>query len=131
MATYSSAPNKFIFIFSGLIILGVVLYYAYILSDRYFLSETSATATVVGKEYLPLSEKYQNQNIGGRNQTVKIMVPEAWMFTFDVAGQTSQAQVSREIFETTKAGAKMNIRYKKFRITGTWQVTQVLDKVEG
>lgn len=131
MATYSTVNNKFIFIFSGLMIAAVLCWYAYRAIDRGFLKETQATATVVGKEYLPFSEKFQMQNIGGINQMVKIAVPEAWLLTFDVDGKQSKAQVPREVYEATMAGTKMNIRYKKFRITGTWQVTQVLDKAEG
>lgn len=131
MATYSTAPNKFIFIFSGLIILAVGLYYAYIMADRYFLNEATAVATVVGKQYVPFTEKYQTQNVGGRNQTVKIAVPETWLLTFDVEGKQSQAQVSKEVFDATPAGSKMNIKYKKFRISGTWQVTQVMERTEG
>ncbi len=131
MTTYSTGNNKFIFIFSGLILLAVALYYAYVLSDRYFLSEMSTIATVVGKEFVPFSEKYQTQNIGGRNQTVKIAVPETWLLTFDVDGKQSQAQVSHDVFDATLTGTKMNIRYKKFRISGTWQVTQVLGRAEG
>ena len=131
MATYSTTPNKFIFIFSGLMILAVLVYYAFMMADRYFLTEVPATATVVGKEYHPISEQYRQQNIGGRKQTVKIMVPEAWLLSLDVDGKRSQAQVPREVYEATPEGAKMDIRYKKFRITGTWQVTQVLGKTKG
>lgn len=126
MAIMNPQTNKFIFVFSGLMIAAAVLYYAYILADRYFLTEQKGTAVVAGKEYRPLSEKYQIQNVGGRTQTIKLLVPEAWLLTLDLGGKTSQAEVSREEYERIPEGARMDVRYKQYRITRKWQVTQVV-----
>lgn len=126
MAIMNPQTNKFIFIFSGLMIAAVALWYVYILADRKFLAERTGTAVVAAKEYRPLSEKYQIQNVGGRSQTIKLLVPEAWLVTLDLGGKTSQAEVSREEYGRIEAGDRMDVAYKQYRITGRCQVTRVI-----
>lgn len=131
MNAFVFAQNRFIFVFAGLMFAAVAAYWGFLLADRYFLSESEGTATVTGKEYQPFTEKYQVQNIGGRNQTVKIAVPETWLLEFETAGIRGKAQVERELFEASPEGTAMRIRFKKRRITGNLQVTKVLGRAEG
>lgn len=109
----------------------VAAYWGFLLADRYFLSESEATAIVTGKEYQPFTEKYQVQSIGGRTQTVKIAVPETWLLEFETAGTRGKAQVEREVFDAVPEGTAMKIRFKRRRITGNLQVTEVLGRAEG
>ena len=124
MAVMTPQTNKFIFVFSGLMIAAVAFYYAYVLADRYFLAEKDGTAVVAGKEYRPLSKKYQIESVGGRTQTIKMLVPEAWLLTLDLGGKTSQAECQGGIRAITE-GARMDVRYKQYRISRKWQVTKV------
>ena len=130
MSRMKHGNNRFIFVFSGLMIAAVVLWYACILADRKFLAERTGTAVVTAKEYRPFSEKFQVQSVGGRTQTVKLTVPEAWLVTLDLDGRTSQAEVSREEYGRIREGDRMDVAYKRYRITGAWQVTRVLAKAD-
>lgn len=130
MAIMNPQTNKFIFFFSGLMIAAVAAWYAYILADRKFLVEKTGTAVVTAKEYRPLSEKYQIQSVGGRTQTIKLLVPEAWLVTLDLGGKAAQAEVSREEYGRIEAGNRMDVAYTQYRISRKRHVTRVIALAE-
>ena len=112
-------------------LLAGALYYTYRLADGVGLSEKEATGKVVGKEHVPFSEKYQMQNVGGVNRTVKIAVPETWLLTVDLGGTQAQASVPQEDFQSLMPGAEVRVKYKKRRVSGVLQVTEYLGRAGG
>ncbi len=128
MNAFPFQQNRFIFVFAGLMLLAGLAYYAYRLADGAFLSEREAAGKVVGKEYVPFSEQYRMQNVGGINQTVKIAVPETWLLTLDLEGAQAQASVDAEEFKAIPAGTLVKVKYKKRRVSGNLQVTQYLGR---
>ncbi len=129
--TYSPTGGRFIYIFAGLMIAGVILWYAYRFADGGFLAEQEAQASVLGKEHVPPSEKSMLQNIGGVNQFVKVAIPETWLLNLDIAGKTAQAAVDQEEFRKRMTGESVKVRFKRKRISGNLQVTQYLGKEGG
>jgi hypothetical protein len=139
MNTFVFQQNKFIFIFAGLMLAAGAAYFAYRLLDTAFLAEAEGFGKVVGKEYVPSSEKYQMQNVGGINRTVKIAVPETWLVDLEISGdpggsarpEAARASVDPVEFRTLKEGDVLAVKYRKRRISGNVQVTQVSGRIGG
>jgi hypothetical protein len=139
MNTFVFQQNKFIFIFAGLMLAAGAAYFAYRLLDTAFLAESEGFGKIVGKEYVPYSEKYQMQNVGGINRTVKIAVPETWLVNLEISSDTqssarpeeAKASVDPVDFKTLKEGDMLAVKYKKRRLSGNVQVTQVSGRIGG
>lgn len=126
MATYAFAQNKFIFIFSGLMLAAGAVYFGYRILNEAFLSETEAVGKVVGKEHVPYSMQKRMQNIGGTNRMVDIAIPETWLLEVDLGGTRAKAAVDNGVFNATEAGTPVKVRYRQQRISRNLQVTAYL-----
>ena len=131
MATFAFQQNRFIFVFAGLMLLAAAIWYGYTALDGAFLHERVGRGKVIGKEYVPFSEQYRMQNVGGINRAVKIAVPETWLLIVDLNGVRTKAGVEKSEFETRRPGEDVLVKYTKRRLSGTLRVTQYIGKGGG
>jgi hypothetical protein len=123
--------NRFVFTFGSVMLAMGALYFAYKIADGAFLSETKAVGKVIGKEHVPASEQYRLEKVGNISQTVKIMVPDAWLLDVDLGGPHAKASVDFIEFQRIFPGTEVQVQYRKHRLSGNLEVTNYFGKTGG
>ncbi len=118
-------PNRFIIIFGAVVVVGVALYFAFMLIDGAGLADQEGTAVVRGKEYREAGTTYTTQKIGDRMQTVPQSTAEMYLLSLEVDGAQTEAAVDKKLYEDLQPGDRVKIMYQKRRILGSLQILEV------
>ncbi|MEJ8845043.1 hypothetical protein [Variovorax rhizosphaerae] len=118
--------NPFIFIFSVVLLVAVLGYYAWGAVDHLGLTQQQASATVVDKHYNPPGETYRTTIAAGRAWTQADPTPDTHVLALDVAGQEpTVAIVGKDLYDALQPGDKVNVRMHRTRLTRRLEVTDV------
>lgn|SRR4029453_9690903 len=121
----SFSANPFVFIFSAVAILLVVLYFAYGTLDRLGLGSRSARAVVTGKQYNPPGTTYNTNIVAGRAWTQSHETPGTYAVMLRVGEEHTVGLVSKELFETLNTGDRVNVTVRQTRITRKLEAVEV------
>jgi len=120
------AANPFIFIFSAVLLVFVLGYYAWGALDHLGLAEQQASATVVDKHYNAPGETYRTTIAGGRAWTQVDPTPDTHVLALDVAGQErTVAIVGKDMYESLEPGDRVTVRMHRTRLTRRLEVIEV------
>jgi hypothetical protein len=119
------SANPFVFIFSAVLLLAVVLYFSWGTLDRFALSDERASAVVTGKRYNPPGTTYRTNIAGGRAWTMVDATPDAYVVSLTVGPELSAAVVSKELHDALKVGDSVTLRVQRTRFTKQLLVVEV------
>jgi hypothetical protein len=119
------AANPFVFVFSGVLVMGMVIYFGWGALDRLALAEESASATVTGKHFNPPGVTYRTTIAGGRAWTLADTTSETYVLLLTVDTQANVGLVSKELYDGVQAGDKVRVRLHRTRFTKRTEVTAV------
>lgn len=125
-AAVQPRPNRFMYVFGGLILVGVGLYFLLMGVDSQALDNTKGTATVVGKEYREAGRTYTTEIIGGRTRTIPRVTSEMYILKLEINGRQTEAAVAKSLYDAINNGDKVQVVYRRRRITGALQVVDVI-----
>lgn len=120
------SANPFVFIFSAALLVGVLGYFAYGLLDRIGLTESQARAVITAKQYNAPGKTYNTNIAGGRAWTQAYQTPDTYVLSLNIGQEPTVAIVSKEQYETLRAGDSVEVRLHRTRISGRLEVTEVL-----
>ena len=110
-------------ILAGAVVLAGVLFH---IIDRAGL-KVQQTAGVV-KEKIYREAKTITTYVGSRPRVNPL--PEAWVLKVESGGKVFEAETAREVFDKATAGDKIEIKYRRQRITGTIKAIEILPGIE-
>src|SRR5262245_53547207 len=119
------SANPFVFIFSAVAIVAVILYFAYGAIDRLGLSSRATTAVVTGKQYNPPGRSYYTNIVAGRAWTQSQETSETYVVMLRVGGEDTVGLVSKELFQSLNAGHRVNVKVQRTRITRRLEAVEV------
>jgi hypothetical protein len=119
------SPSPFVYLFPGLLLAAVVLYFAYGVIDRAGLSAYTADGEVLDRQYAPGSTTYTTEVIGGRTMTRANRNPEAYMVSLRVSGEATGAVVDRALYESLQPGDRVHVTVRRTRLSKRLLVTSV------
>ncbi len=114
------------YVFGVVILLGVGLYFLFMAVDGQAIGNTRGTATVVDKEYREAGRTYTTQIVGGQTRTIPRVTPEMYILKLEINGRKTEAAVAKSIYDAVNKGDKVQVVYRRRRITGALQVVDVL-----
>jgi len=118
-------PNRFIVWFGVVVVVGVVLYFLFMLVDGTGLANQEGAATVQGKEYREAGTTYATQRIGNRTQTIPQTTAEMYILYLEINGTQTWGAVDKKLYEGVRMGDRVKVVYQQRRITGNLQVLEV------
>jgi len=122
------AANPFVFIFSALILLAVLVYFGWGALDRAGLAEEEAGAVVTGKRYYPPGTTSRTNIVAGRAWTQTDATSDAYVLELKVGQEPTATAVSRESYDSLQAGdsVRVRVRVHRTRLTRRLEVADVL-----
>jgi hypothetical protein len=116
------SANPYVYVFAAIVIGAVLVYYGFGLIDRMGVEVRSSAATVTGKQYTAGGKTYVTNVAGGRTWTQAQETPETYAVTLNVGGEPTVGLVSKQMFESLNAGDKVNVKFRRTRITKRLEV---------
>jgi hypothetical protein len=120
------AANPFVFIFSGLILVAVIGYFAWGALDRLGLADEQASAVVTGKNYYPPGMTYRTNIVAGRAWTQSSPTSDAYVLLLNLGQEPTGAIVSRELYDAVRPGDGVQVRMRRTRLSRRLEVTDVV-----
>jgi hypothetical protein len=117
--------NPFVYIFSAVVILAAVAYYAFGAIDRAGLQTQSAVATVVQKQYNPPGTTYTTERTGGRTYTRPLQTAETFAVVLKFGNEQTVGLVSRELFQALADGDTVRVQLRRTRVTHRLEAVEV------
>ena len=119
------SANPYVYVFSAVMVLGAVLYYAWGAYDRLGLPEESASAVVTGKHYNPPGKTYRTVIAGNRAWALADTTSETYVLLLDVGPEATVAIVSKSLHDSLQPGDTVRVRFKRTRLTKQLNVVAV------
>jgi hypothetical protein len=119
------ARNRFFVVFGGLVLAGVVLYYAFMAVDGLGLADQQAQGTVLGKEHRPPGRSYSTQIVGNRTLVVPQTTSDAYVLRLDIRGRETAALVDKDTYDAATPSAQVTVTFQRRRLTGAIQVIAI------
>jgi hypothetical protein len=119
------SANPFMFIFSVVAIVGMVLYLGYVAFDRLGLQVEEADAIVLDKQHYAGGEAPLVNIVAGRPWVQSQLTPEIFLLTLKSEAAHLQAAVTKPVFDAMTPGDTVSIKYQRQRISGGIQVIAV------
>lgn len=120
-----AVPNRFILVFGGIVLAGVLLYYAFMAIDGMGLTDQQASGTVLGKEHRPPGRSYSTQIVGNRTLVVPQTTSDAYVLRLDIRGREAAALVDKDTYDALAPNSQVTVTYQRRRLTGAIQVVAV------
>jgi hypothetical protein len=117
--------NPFMYVFSGIALAAVFLYFGYAAIDRWGLETRSAVATITAKQNNPSGSSFYTNIVGGRAWTQSQETPETHALTLKVDDEITVGLVSKPMFDTLQLNDKVNVIVRRTRITRRLEVVEV------
>ena len=118
-------PNRFIAVFGGIVLAGVLLYYGFMALDGLGLADQQAQGIVLGKEHRPPGRTYSTQIVGNRTLVVPQTTSDAYVLRLDVLGREAGALVDKDTYDAAAPNAQVTVTFQRRRLTGAIQVVAV------
>lgn len=123
--TTSAQPTNIMVYLGGLILVGFVIYFCFWAINNLGLSEQSGTATVIGKAFHPAGTTYTTQKVGDRMLTIPQSTAEMYLLALRIDEKETAFAAPKEIYDRLNDGARVQVIFKRKRITGGLQVISV------
>jgi hypothetical protein len=120
-----AVPNRFMLVFGGLVLAGVVLYYAFMAVDGFGLADQQAQGIVIGKEHRPPGRTYSTQIVGNRTLVVPQTTSDAYVLRLDLRGREAAALVDKDTYDAVAPNSQVTVTLQRRRLTGAIQVVAV------
>jgi hypothetical protein len=120
------AANPFVFIFSALVLMAVLVYFGWGALDRTGLADEEAGAVVTGKRYYPPGTTSRTNIVAGRAWTQTDATSDAYVLELKVGQEPTAAAVSRESYDSLQAGDSVRVRVHRTRLTRRLEVADVM-----
>lgn len=113
------------YIFPALAFAAVLLYYAYGAADRMGLDTQETVAQVTEKNFAQGSTTYHTNIVAGRAWTQSSQNPDAYMVGLEIEGTPTGGFVTKQMYDTLRAGEQVRVKYKRTRFSNKLLVTDV------
>ena len=113
------------YVLGGVILVAVALWFAFQAADGTGLETRRGSAVVVGKSYRPAGTTYTTTIINKQTRTVPHATPEVYVLDLDLDGARTQGATDRALYEAVSAGDRVNVAYRKRRLTSGLEVVSV------
>jgi len=120
------SANPFVYIFSIVLICGVVLYFGYSSFDKMGLETKTGMAKVVGKTYTPSGSTYRTVIVDGRSMTQPLVTPETYAISLQLDSESTVGLVDADKFESITEGDTVEVKYSRTRFSGKLVVTEIV-----
>lgn len=124
----ASGPTQaapFMYIFGGIILVGVLGWYSFSAFDRLGLEDQTGAATVVAKEHHDARRGYTTEIIGGTARAVPHAIPEMYILKLEIDGCQAAGIVEKSLYDAVAPRDQVRATYKKRRITGGLQIVRL------
>ncbi len=112
-------------VFGAVVLVGVILYYAFMAFDGMGLADHQVTATVLDKKHRGAANTYSTQIVGNRTLVVPQATPEMYVLSLDVNGIPSEILVDKMLYDAVGPKDRVRVTYQRRRFTGAVQVVTV------
>lgn len=123
--TTSTQPTNLMVYLGGIILAGFVIYFCFWAMNNLGLPEQSGTATVIGKAFHPAGKTYTTQKVGDRMLTVPQSTAEMYILALRIDEKETAFAAPKAIYDGLSDGARVNVIFKRKRLTGGLQVVSV------
>lgn len=123
MTPYSQ--NPFIYLFSGIVILAVLLYLTFTAINKMGLKVESAIATVTDMQYTAGGKTYYTNIVNGRPYVQSQVTPETYALTLNIDEEKTVGLVSKQLFESLNTNDQVYVKVRRTRITKRLEVVEV------
>ncbi|WP_149499687.1 hypothetical protein [Roseiconus lacunae] len=119
------SPNKFIYVFSALVLGCVAFYFLFMTVNTAGLSISHGSATVVGKRFQEGGTSSFTQPVGNQRIVRVQETPSAYVVKLEISEQQTEFPIDKELYDRVSAGDRLAVEYQTTRLTGAIQVTSV------
>jgi hypothetical protein len=117
--------NPFICVFSGLMLIAAIGYYAWGAIDQLGLADEQASAVVTAKNYYPPGTTYRTNIVAGRAWTMADATSDAYVLTLNLGQEPVGAIVSKTLYDVSQPGDTVQVQMHRTRLTKRLKITQV------
>lgn len=118
--------NPFAFIFSGVLLVAVLVYFGWGALDHLGLAEEQSSAVVTAKNYYPPGVTYYTNIVAGRAWTMADSTSDAYVLTLNLGKEPTAAIVSKDLYDALKPGDRVQVQMRRTRFSRRLEVTQVV-----
>lgn len=119
------SSSNFMYIFGGIVLVCVAIYFLFIAIDNFCLKEEKTTAKVISKGYKQAGKTYITQIVANRPVVLPQVNPEMFILQIDLNGQKTECAVDKDLYEAINPEDTVHIVYQRRRIVGKIQVLRV------
>jgi hypothetical protein len=124
-ALTAPGPSRFFLAFGGIVLAGVLVYYAFMAVDGMGLTDQQGTGTVLSKEHRAPGRSYSTQIVGNRTLVVPQTTSDAYVLRLDILGLQAGALVDKQIYDNVLPNSQVIVTFQRRRLTGAIQVMTV------
>src|SRR5215472_1273336 len=118
--------NPFIYVFSTVAIVCVILYFGYSAVDRVGIESHTAVATVSGKQFTKGGKSYYTTIAGERSWVQSHETPDIYAVLLNIGDERTTAVVSKKLYESLQANDTVQVKTRRTRITRKLEVIEVM-----
>lgn len=121
----SISANPFVFIFSAVLLVFVIVYFGWGALDHLALPVQQGSAIVTAKAYKPPGVSYRTVIAGDRAWTLADPTDEAYVLGLTVAQESTGAIVSKEMHNAVQPGDTVHVQMRRRRLSRQLEVVEV------
>lgn len=118
--------NPFVFIFSGVLLVAVLVYFGWGALDHLGLADEQSSAVVTAKNYYPPGVTYRTNIVAGRAWTMADPTSDAHVLTLNLGQETTGAVVPKDLYHALQPGDRVQVQMRRTRFSRRLEVTQVV-----
>lgn len=118
--------NPFVFIFSGVLLVAVLVYFGWGAMDHLGLADEQSSAVVTAKNYNPPGVTYRTNIVAGRAWTMADSTPDTYVLTLNLGQEPTVAIVSKDLYDALRPGDRVQVRMHRTRFSRRLEVTEVV-----
>ena len=118
--------NPFVFIFSGVLLVAVLVYFGWGALDHLGLADEQSSAVVTAKNYYPPGVTYRTNIVAGRAWTMSDPTSDAYVLTLNLGQKPTGAVVSKDLYDALQPGDRVQVQMRRTRFSQRLEVTQVV-----
>ena len=118
--------NPFVFIFSGVLLVAVLVYFGWGALDHLGLADEQSSAVVTAKNYYPPGVTYRTNIVAGRAWTMADPTSDAYVLTLNLGQKPTGAVVSKDLYDVLQPGDRVKVQMRRTRFSQRLEVTQVV-----
>lgn len=118
--------NPFVFIFSGVLLVAVLVYFGWGALDHLGLADEQSSAVVTAKNYYPPGVTYRTNIVAGHAWTMADPTSDAYVLTLNLGQEPTGAIVSKDLYDALQPGDIVQVQMRRTRFSRRLEVTQVV-----